>query len=291
VTDARIIDRRYSHYDGPRLGPRHAMRSVYIQTLRRVLGLHRPARWKVLPILSAVMAYLPAVAFIGIVALLPRRVHALVPRPEAYYGFVSAAIALFVLFVAPEALCPDRRSRVLSLYLASPLTRTTYLVAKILAVATVLLLVTLGPPLLFLVGLVLESAGPHGVTGFGREVWRIGASGVVLAGVYAAASAAFASLTDRRAVASGASLLVLIGSGAVTAILHFALGAPEWVLLFGFNPLSGVSAPFELVQRIHGLPGFVPGLDTAALVAACAAATWAGLLVCWARYRSIQVTR
>ena len=34
-------------------------------------------------------------------------------------------------FVAPEALCTDRRTGMLGLYLASPLTRDSYLVAKV----------------------------------------------------------------------------------------------------------------------------------------------------------------
>ena len=40
------------------------------------------------------------------------------------------AVLVFVAFVAPEVLCPDRRTGMLGLYLASPLTRDTYLVGK-----------------------------------------------------------------------------------------------------------------------------------------------------------------
>ena len=74
----------------------------------------------------------------------------MLPSYSDYYGYVTAAIVVFTAFVAPELLCSDRRDRMLGLYLASPLTRDTYLLAKAAAVMAVLGLVTLGPPLFML---------------------------------------------------------------------------------------------------------------------------------------------
>jgi ABC-2 type transport system permease protein len=286
MSDARILDRRYGHYDGPRLGVAHAVGSVMRQTVQRCMGLHRPARWKLLPFLAVIIAYLPAITFVGLAALLPRRLHGAIPPISDYYGFVTAAITLFVLFVAPEALCPDRRSRVLSLYLASPLNRQTYLLAKVAAVMSILLLVTTGPPLLFLLGVSLQNAGPVGVAGFLGAFGRIAAAGLVLAAVYTALSLGVSSLTDRRAFASGATLLVLFGLGVVAGILHFGLGGPVWLML-----LSVQRMPFELVQRIFGRPGFFPDLTMAGLIGAHVVYVGTGAAVCWYRYRSLQVTR
>jgi ABC-2 type transport system permease protein len=286
VSESRILEGGYRRYDGPRLGVGRAVTSVVQQTVKHILGLRRQARSKALPILAIVIAYLPAATFVGLVALLPKRVHFVIPSYSEYYGFVTAAITLFALFAAPEALCPDRRTRVLSLYLASPLTRGTYLLAKAAAVMGVMLFVTLGPPLLLLVGLSLQGEGPDGVAGMLGVLGRIVAAGLALAGVYTAVSLAVASLTDRRAFAAGGALLLILGSGAVSAALDFGAGLGHNVLL-----LSVHRAPFELVQRIYGRPGFFPSLSTLPLALAVAAMCALGGLTAWWRYQRLQITR
>ena len=283
---ATIHEQGYRRYTGPRLGPGHAMRSVYTSTLRRILGLHRPARAKVLPILAIGIAYLPALVFVGVIALLPNRLRDIVPSYANYYGFVTAAIVLFAVFVAPEALCPDRRSRLLSLYLAAPLTRGTYLLSKTAAVITVTASVTLGPPLLLLVGLVLENAGPNGPLGVLGVLGRIVLSGIILSAVYTALALGAASLTDRRAFAASGALLVLLGGAALVNILVFALHAPAVLLLLNLG-----RTPFELVQHVYGKPAFSNGITLLDDALACAAYVAAGFgLAAW-RYLRLQVTR
>ena len=71
--DARIIDRGYRPYDGPRLGPSGAIRSLMKHTAQRVMGLRRPLPNKILPMLSAVIAYVPAIVFVGLAALITGR--------------------------------------------------------------------------------------------------------------------------------------------------------------------------------------------------------------------------
>jgi len=206
MSDARIYEQGYRRYDGPRLGQWAAVRSVWKHTLQRVLGLRRSARHKVLPFLAVTLAYLPAIAFIGILALVPRdanQARDLAPTYYEYYGFVTAAIVLFIVFSAPEALCPDRRNRSMSLYLASPLTRDTYLLAKALAVFSALCLVTIGPLLLLLIGYVLQSNGPDGPVGVLAELARIVGAGAAVAAFGTAFALALASLTDRKGLATG----------------------------------------------------------------------------------------
>jgi len=289
--DARILERGYRRYTGERQGQAHAVRSVIAHTLRRILGLRRPARAKVLPFLAISFAYMPAIVFVGIIALFGRlggrdQARQIIPAYADYYGFIISAIVLFVAFVAPEALCPDRRSRVLSLYLASPLTRLTYLAAKGAAIAIILAAVTIGPPMLLLLGLVLQGAGPDGFVEFLRVLIRILESGVLFTLLFTALSLGIASLTDRRAVAAAATLFTMIGSGIATGILVLVLGLPS-----GFVVFNLIRSATELVVRIHGENANVASVPTLVLVAGNAAwiAVFTGIAV--VRYQRLQVTR
>lgn len=288
MSDARILERGYRPYDGPRLGVAHAVRSLWLQTVRHLLGLRRPARSKVLPVLTIVFAYLPAMVFVGVIGLFGRRMsEPIVPEYADYYGFVVSAIVLFVAFVAPEALCPDRRAKVLSLYLASPLTRRTYLLGKFGAVMAIILAVTLGPPLLLLLGYSLQGAGPDGVLGLLGVLGRVVASGLVLALVFTTLSMAVASLTDRRAIAAAGVLLIVIGSSIVTSTLHFALDAPRGVMAFNL-----FRAPFDLVSHIYGEGGLPPTyVPWSVLVAGLGAIVIVSSVVVVWRYERMQVTR
>lgn len=290
MSDARIIDRGYRPYDGVRLGPRGAVRSLMRHTAQRVMGLRRPARAKILPFLAAIIAYVPAVVFIGVAALIPDdRIRTdFLPTYGEYYGFIASALVVFACFVAPEALCPDRRTGLLGLYLASPLTRATYLGAKVATVMGLLLVTTFGPPLLMLVAFVLQGIGPDGPGEVLLVFLRIAASGFVLAGVFTAVSMGVASLTDRKALASACTLLLVVLSGAVTGILVNGIGAPDWVLA-----LNLTAAPLQLVQRIYGEVGDVGVADVSTWTFALSCLVWtlAGSAVAVWRYRSLRLVR
>jgi hypothetical protein len=244
---ARILETGYRPYIGIRLGPRHAMWTLTRHTFERLLGLRRPARYKVLPILTALLAYLPAVAFIGATALIPsRRLGTFVPDPGGYYPFVTGALILFATLTAPEALCPDKRSRFLGIYLASPL------ISKAAAVATAVMIVTFGPPLLLLAGEALQNAGPRGFAGFMETLFQTLASGAALAVMFTAFSLAIPSLTDRRGFASAGSILLVLGSSAISGLLAYGLRFGDGWLLLALDRM-----PFEVTSRIfdrHGLP-------------------------------------
>lgn len=282
---ARILEQGYRRYEGERRGEPHAVRSLVFHTLRRMLGLRRPARWKILPVMTIVFAYLPAIVFLGVIALVTEAGD-FVPNYADYYGFIFSAIVLFVAFAAPEALCPDRRSQVLSLYLASPLTRGTYLMAKAIAVAAIIALVTIGPPLLLLLGRILQEAGPDGPLGVLGVLGRVVGAGAMLATFYTALSLAVSSLTDRRAVAAAGVLLLILASAIATNILRFGLDAPAEVMV-----LNLTFAPAETVSRIYGSPGEIPELGTVQLAAGLLAlAVVSGAVTFW-RYHTLRVTR
>ena len=129
---ARIYDVGYRAYDGPRSAPIWALVTIWLHTLQRVLGLHRSFRHKVLPGIALVIAFVPALIFVGIAAFVPVEPghDEILPSYGEYASLIALALALFASLVAPEALCTDRRTGMLDLYLAGPLDVTRYLAAK-----------------------------------------------------------------------------------------------------------------------------------------------------------------
>ena len=253
MTGARIHESGYRRYEGERLGVGSAMISLFIHGVQRVLGLKRRLGAKVLPAVSIGLAYIPAIVFIGLAAFLTEDLirEQILPDYHEYYEVIAWAIALFTAFVAPEVLCTDRRTGMLSLYLSSPLTRDTYLLAKAGSVLTVLLTVTTGPVLLLLIAYTFEGAGPGSVGDFLVLLGRILAAGFFLATLWTALSLAVSSITSRNAFASAAIIVILLVSGLVIDILAGSepedLDFPVWLGVFDFLLL-----PFELTTRIFG---------------------------------------
>lgn len=290
MSDAQIIDSGYRRYEGARLGESHATFAIWKHTLRRILGFGRPARWKLLPILCVLIAYVPNIVFVGVIALIPddRLRDTVLPGYAFTYGFITAAIGLFVLFVAPEALCPDRRSGILSLYLATPLTRTRYVAAKAMAVFSALLLVTMGPALVYLIGLSAQNAGPDGFGDFVLTLGRIVLAGVVLGAYFTGVSIGISSFTDRKAFASAGIFFFAQGVQIIIAIAVEALKAPMWLRAFGAS-----SAAFQFVVAIFNQPVIENGYEIPLVALIIGTAFWTvlGLGIAWYRYTRLRVTR
>jgi ABC-2 type transport system permease protein len=159
-------------------------------------------------------------------------------------------------------------------------------------VVGVLLLVTVGPPLLLLVGLALQNDGPRSFADFMGTLGQILVAGVSLSLMFGAFALAIPSLTDRRAFASAGSLLLVLGSSAITSVVVFGLHGPKDVLALAIGRL-----PFELALRIYTLPGLPASpdggtpLSTVVVVAASVALTLLAGAVTWWRVVGIEVTR
>ena len=289
MTEARIHDRGYQAYDGPRQRPAHAMFDLGYHTVQRVLGLKRSNWQKVLPSVTLLIAFVPAIVLIGLAALLPAGEDLDLGKSGEYYGIIVWALFLFASFAAPEAVCTDRRSGMLGLYLAAPLSRDTYLATKFAAIIAVLGIMTIGPPLLMLIAYSLEGVGPDGVTDWLAELGRLLASGVFMALFWGALSLAVSSLTPRRTRASVAIFLIPLVSAAVGDSLAGGAEAGDSYALMNL-----IALPVEAVFRIYGQvnPNDAPigRVGTwevfAALIALIAASGW---LARW-RYRRIEVT-
>jgi ABC-type transport system involved in multi-copper enzyme maturation permease subunit len=284
--EARLFGLGYRRYDGPRREPAWALLRLAIFTARRVLGLGRVARHKVLPAITLAVAYVPALVSVAITVLVGDVAEEELISYGEYTFFIGSALALFAALVAPEALCTDRRTGMLGLYLAGPLDRDRYLVAKAAAVLAVMLTITVGPLLFMLAAFVVAGHGPSAAD-TPALLLRILAVGVTTALVYASLSLAVSSFTTRRAAAAVAIVLLLLVPPIFSGTAVESAGAPD--------ELDLVSAPFvaaELSNRIFeetsedGPP--VTEVSTWLIASALAAMVVAGALVCWLRYRRLE---
>ena len=284
-----IHDRGYRKYEGSRSGVVGAVRSLTWQTIRSILGMGRPARHKIFPVIVVVIAALPAVVFVGVAILFRDLGDGSLVNYSDLFGFSVAAILLFAAMVAPEALVRDRRDGMFSLYLSTPLTRSTYMGAKVLAVLAVMMIIALGPVLLALVGYTVAGEGPPGVVEWLEVFLRLTAGSLVISAVMTAVAMAGASVTDRRAFASVAVVLVVLGGSIVSGIL---IDVAEFSNAYGFlDPLATAGeAATRILGEVSDESQPLWEIDTA--VVALGAAAWfvAGAGVVGYKYRELEAT-
>ncbi len=273
-----IYDLGYRRYEGVRLGRRHAIVALYIHGLRSAFGIGRRAQSKLFPVGLALLAFLPAAIQLGIAAIAGDRVDVI--KAESYYGYVEMILALFVAAVAPELVGRDQRTRTLSLYFSRAVARRDYAAARMAALVTVMLALTLLPQAVLFAGRGLAAAD------FGdflrdeaNDVAPIIASAILLSAFIAAVGITIGAQTPRRVYSTVtilgvfvvplviASALVNITDGEGTGFalllspLHLMRGLTMWLFDTTPDPLDDLA--------IAGLDGWLYGAGIAAWVAVC----------------------
>ena len=219
MTEARgeIFDLGYRGYDGPREGRVRAYKALWVNGVRTALGIGRSWGAKVMPAILLIAVISPALVAVIVASL---------AGPEDiishsdYYGIVSIVLLLFSAIVAPELLCPDRRDRVLGLYLVRPLTTTDYVAARWLAFLSVTLPLVLAGQIVLFVGLTLAASDPvQYVEDNWLDVPRFLLAGLVVAVYTTTVPLAVSAFTPRRAYAAALVIGVFVISLAVIGFL------------------------------------------------------------------------
>lgn len=237
-----IYDLGYRGYDGPRLGRSHAVLSLYIYSLRGAFGLGRRATAKIVPFALVILAFLPAVIQLGIGALLTEEISLI--THVGYYEYVSIIIGLFCASVAPDLVGKDQRTRTLSLYFSRALLRRDYAMAKVAAMGTALLFLTLAPQAVLYIGNGFATNDAWGyIRGEWDQAFPIIGSAVLLCAFVGSFSLAIASQTARRAYSTIAILAVFLLTLAVASIM--AELSDRWI-----------AAPAVLVSPFDIIYGF-----------------------------------
>ena len=197
-----IHDLGYRRYDGPRLGRAAIIRALYWHSLRSAFGIGRGAKAKIVPILAFILMCLPAIVNAVAVAQHPGQ-QPIVDYDTYTYRLRSLIMLIFVAAQAPELVSRDLRSHVLPLYYSRPMRRLDYPLAKYVAFTVACLLLVEIPLIILYVGNLLSAGGGSAVWGQTKALIPGLGVGVLWALLLAAIGLFLASLTGRRAYATG----------------------------------------------------------------------------------------
>ena len=286
-----IYDLGYQGYDGPRLGRAYAVWSLYVLSVRNTFGFGRGLLPKVLALGLVLFAFVPAIVQLIIAAIVPIEEFEFV-RPDEYYGFIQVIIILFVAALASDLVGNDRRNGVLALYFSRPIERDDYAAAKLAALATSLLAITVLPQAVMFAGNWLGAAdGIDWARDNASDVLPILASGVLICVLFASIGVTVATFAERRAFAIISILALLTISFVVVGIVisivdlevaRVAIFFSPWHVVRGFTlylfdaPVAFASqdgSPAEQVAAVD-LPGILYVLAALVYTAGASALTF-----------------
>jgi ABC-2 type transport system permease protein len=284
-----IYDIGYRGYDGPRLGRRAAVWTLFASSFRAIFGLGRTARSKIVPWGAIGFASLPAVVQAAISAT-AGPVAGQVGVTYANLTFQTSILAvIFAAVQAPELLGGDQRHRVLALYFAHALERLDYAIAKLSAMVAGLLIVTLVPQLILFLGLTFVSTDL--VAGFREQLGylpEILVTGVVYALLFSAIGMAISAFTPRRAYATAAIVAVfLVGTGLQALLRRAGERIGDWPILLDVQAVAEGVRHALFGGRPNG-PVAASSLPATGYYAAAAAIVLVGAAIYLWRYRRIE---
>jgi len=235
MTEGVVYDLGYRPHEGERLGRAGALRALYRDGLRRVLGLRRRARAKIWPWGLLGIAVLPAAAFIGLSVITGQfGVDEVQFFSHAQYFDLTGTIAmLFIAAAAGELLVPDRANGVLQVYASRPLAPGDYLLGRAAALATVVFGFMEAPHIVLFLGRAWVSSDGFGsyLAGRAPELGRTALATLVYLAALAPLAFLFAAFAKRPALAAGAFIGVMAVSTPATRALVEEAGFEQFGLL------------------------------------------------------------
>lgn len=251
-----IHDLGYRRYDGPRLGRAQITRALAWHSFRSAFGFGRGAKAKIVPVITFVALCLPAVINAASMA----QGGAQVVGYDTYQPVLrDLVMTIFVAVQAPELVSRDLRSRVLPLYFARPIKTYDYPLAKYLGFTAACAVMMEVPVLLLYLGTIVNVHGGAAVWAQTRELIPGLLVGLMWAAVLAAISLFLASLSGRRAFATGTVAIFFLATYTLAEILlqveNHQVGqqAAKAIQNAGPGPLHFVPPPVPMAEKVSGL--------------------------------------
>jgi ABC-2 type transport system permease protein len=254
-----IHDLGYRSYDGIRYGRSRIVAALAWHSFRAAFGIGRSAKAKIVPIITLVVMLLPAI--VNAFAMSQGN-----PRQVDYDTYVPALrgiiMIIFVAVQVPELVSRDIRSRVLPLYFSRPIKVTDYPLAKYLGFSGALLAMIDVPLLALYAGAVANVHGGSAVWAQTRALIPGLLVGLMWALSIAAISLFLASLTGRRAFATGAVAVFFLGTYVLAEILLQVetqnadnagprFGGPGSVPATMAEKVAGLFSPYTLFDGVR----------------------------------------
>jgi ABC-2 type transport system permease protein len=238
-----IHDIGYRPYAGPRLGELSVARSLFVTGLRNCYGLGRSTRSKVFPVLLFIVMLLPALILVAVMVQLKLDQQLL---PYSRYAMVTQlVISVFVASQAPALISGDLRFRTITLYLARPLRRSTYVLVRFASLAAAVFVLVVAPIVLLYVGALLADLPIGRETG---DFVPAVAAALILAMVLAGLSAMVCAVTPKRGIAVAAVIVVLLVSYTAVATIQ-VIAVEEGATTLA--QVVGLFSPFTLVDGVQ----------------------------------------
>jgi len=255
-----IYDIGYRSYEGPRLGRAHAVRSLFLHSLRSAFGIGRGGRAKIAPLVLGLLACIPAVAIIAAQALFRQfpgggALEAELPiRYDTYASTIGIFVILFCAAQAPDLFGRDQRHSLLSLYFARALRREDYALARMAGFMSAVFILQLLPHVVLFLGRVLLATDvAKGFTDDLPEMGAVVAQGALTAALLGGIAMAISAFTPRRAYAVAGIIAACLIPGIVTGIIAGvgALDIGSWLaLLSPTSVLEGTNAFLFDTERV-----------------------------------------
>jgi ABC-2 type transport system permease protein len=251
-----IYDLGYQHYEGPRYGRWHVIRTLTAFSFKSAFGTGRGGKARLVPLIVMVLVFLPVAVQVAMASALGQ------PDMINYGQYLPAVtffLALFTAAQAPEVIVADRQYGVLSLYLSRSLGTTDYIAAKLLAFTGALLALTLGPQLALFFGKIFVSVEPWTTfTTTYKDLLPIFGGTVLDACYMSFIGLALAAFAARRAYASASVIAFFVFMPAVAGIARTIIQSDDGkryaILANPFMVITGFANRLWDVQKTVKVP-------------------------------------
>lgn len=222
MAEGVVFDLGYRPHEGPRLGRSGARRALIKDGLRRVLGIRRKTRRKVLPISLMTIAVMPALFFTAFAVIAGEfDVSETIFGHADYFDLNGSMALIFVALASSELLIPDRVHGTMSVYASRPLTTADYVAGRAGSLAIVVFGFLWIPHLVLFLGRAWVSNQGLGSYVFENAelLWQTALVSLIYFVGYTSVAFLVAAFSQRASIAAGVYIGVLMLSGATEALV------------------------------------------------------------------------